>query len=247
VQTDFDGEHRNANKVARELSPQALTALDRLGVSITRSGGGARGPRAVWLCHTVCELGATRFSDTLNTIHTFLRAHPETVLVLVLESYVSDADLQRAFARAGLENDAATLRHDQPLPTLGQLIAAGHHLVVFTEKTSSGTVPWLNDAFTWIQDTPLGARKPSELRCTRYRGTASSPLLMLNHWIDRFPPPPSANGAILTRAFLERRIADCAKERGQPVSLIATDFYEQGDLIDVAREINARPVARAVP
>jgi hypothetical protein len=246
VQTDFDGEHRDANKVARELSPQALTALDRLGVSISRSGG-ARGPRAVWLCHTVCELGATRFADTLTTIHTFLRAHPATVLVLVLESYVSDADLRSAFAGAGLERDAATLRHDQPLPTLGQLISAGHHLVVFTEKTPSGTVPWLNDAFTWIQDTPLGARHPSELRCTRYRGTASSPLLMLNHWIDRFPPPPSANGAILTRAFLQRRIADCAKARGQPVSLIATDFYEQGDLIDVAREINARPVARAAP
>jgi hypothetical protein len=52
---------------------------------------------------------------------------------------------------------------------------------------------------------------------------------------------------LISRAFLERRIADCAKQRGQPVSLIATDFYEQGDLIDVAREINAQPVGRAGP
>jgi hypothetical protein len=110
--------------------------------------------------------------------------------------------------------------------------------VVFTEKTPSGTVPWLDDAFSWIQDTPLGAQQPNQLQCKRYRGSASSPFLMLNHWIDRFPPPPSANGAILTRAFLRKRIADCEKARGMPVSLIATDFYEQGALMDVADEIN---------
>jgi hypothetical protein len=237
VQTDFDDENRDANKVARELSPAALAALDRLGVSLSRSGN-ARGPREVWLCHTVCELGATRFTDTLKTMRTYLRANPSTVLILVLESYVTDADLQRAFAKTDTEQYAATLSHGRPLPTLGELIAAGHRLVVFTEKTPSGTVPWLNDAFSWIQDTPLGAQQPSQLRCKRYRGTANSPFLMLNHWIDRFPPPAGANGAILTRAFLRKRIADCEKARGMPVSLIATDFYEQGALMDVADEVN---------
>jgi hypothetical protein len=237
VQTDFDDENRDANKVARELSPAALAALDRLGVSLSRSGD-ARGPREVWLCHTVCELGATRMDDTLKTMGAFLRANPSTVLVLILESYVTDADLQQAFARTDTEQYAATLRHGEPLPTLGRLIAAGHRMVVFTEKTPSGTVPWLNDAFSWIQDTPLGAQQPSQLRCKRYRGTASSPFLMLNHWIDRFPPPASANGAILTREFLRRRIAECEKARGMPVSLIATDFYEQGALMDVAGEVN---------
>jgi hypothetical protein len=237
VQTDFDDENRNANKVARELSPAALAALDRLGVSLSRSQN-ARGPREVWLCHTVCELGATRFTDTLKTMRTYLRANPSTVLILILESYVTDADLQRSFATTDTAQYAATLSHDQPLPTLGTLIADGHRLVVFTEKTSSGTVPWLNDAFSWIQDTPLGAQQPSQLQCKRYRGTSSSPFLMLNHWIDRFPPPPSTNGTILTRTFLRKRIAECEQARGMPVSLIATDFYEQGALMDVADEVN---------
>jgi hypothetical protein len=237
VQTDFVGEHRDANKVARELSPEAVTALDRLGVSLSRSQN-ARGPRAVWLCHTVCELGATRFTDTLRTMRTYLEGHPTTVLILILESYVTDADLRRAFADTGTERYAATLHHGEPLPTLGRLIADDHRLVVFTEKTPDGSVPWLNDGFSWIQDTPLGAQQPDQLRCTRYRGTASSPFLMLNHWIDRFPPPPSAHGAILTADFLRTRLADCARERGLPVSLIATDFYEEGAFIDVAAEIN---------
>ena len=238
VQTDFDEVNRDANKVARELSPAALTALDRLGVSISRSSG-TRGPREVWLCHTVCELGATRMDETLRTMGAYLRANPSTVLMLILESYVSDAHLQEAFAKTDTEQYAATLSHGKPLPTLGELIAEGKRLVVFTEKVPRDrTIPWLNDAFSWIQDTPLGAQQPSQLQCKRYRGSANSPFLMLNHWIDRFPPPPSANGAILTRDFLRKRIAQCEEARGMPVSLIATDFYEQGAVIDVAREIN---------
>ena len=61
--TDFAGEGRDRNKVARELDAPALAAARRLGPSLTR---GRPGPRDIWLCHTLCELGATRFTDTLD-------------------------------------------------------------------------------------------------------------------------------------------------------------------------------------
>jgi hypothetical protein len=109
---------------------------------------------------------------------------------------------------------------------------------VFTEEPPTGTVPWLNDAFSWIQDTPLGARTGADFSCARYRGTAASPFLMLNHWITRFPPSQSANRPIQTTQSLDRRIARCGTERGLPVSLVATDFYEQGDLVSVAAAHN---------
>ena len=243
VQTDFAGEGRDANKVARELDDAALAALDRLGVSLTQSNDGARGPREVWLCHTVCEIGATRMTDTLTEMRRFLEANPGEVLMVILENYVTDASLREVFAATGTERYAATLRHDAPLPTLGELVASGHRLVVFTEKPPTGAVPWLNDAFTWIQDTPLGNRAPQDFRCSRFRGSASSPLLMLNHWIERFPPAPSAQRPVLTRAFLDDRLDRCAKARGLPVSLIATDFYEEGDVVAVAAESNRRSAA----
>jgi hypothetical protein len=247
VQTDFAGEGRDANKVARELDDAALAALDRLGVSITNSSDGARGPREVWLCHTVCEIGATRLTDTLTAMRRFLEANPGEVLMVILENYVTDASLQQDFAATGTERYAATLSHHAPLPTLGELVAAGHRLVVFTEKPPTGTVPWLNDAFTWIQDTPLGNRKPEDFRCSRFRGSASSPLLMLNHWIERVPPAPSLQRPVLTRAFLNERMDRCAKARGLPVSLIATDFYDEGDVVSVAAERNRRSVAGSTP
>jgi hypothetical protein len=243
VQTDFQAEGRNANKVAAELSPDALAALDRLGVNLT-AGSGARGAKEVFLCHTVCELGATRFTETLAAMRTFLRANPSTVLMIILENYVTDEDLQRAFAATDTERYAATLDRGEPLPTLQQLIDAGKRLVVFTEEPPTGAVPWLNDAFAYIQDTPLGNRSAEQLgspeKCRRYRGSAESPFLMLNNWVERFPPSPSANRPALTERFLTERIARCAEARDLPVSLIAVDFYEQGDLIGVAREVNAR-------
>jgi hypothetical protein len=247
VQTDFAGEGRDANKVARELDDAALAALDRLGLSLTGSTAAARGPQEVWLCHTVCELGATRLTDALTAMRRHLETHSGSVLLLILESYVTDGSLRQAFAATGTEQYAATLQRDQPLPTLGELVASGHRLVVFTEKTPSGTVPWLNDAFAWIQDTPLGNRRPDDFRCARFRGTAANPLLMLNHWIERFPPSPTAQRPVLTSAFLNARIERCAKARGLPVSLIATDFYDEGEVVRVAAEHNHRPIDGSGP
>ncbi|WP_445149779.1 DUF308 domain-containing protein [Baekduia sp. Peel2402] len=240
VQTDFKAEGRNANKVAAELSPDALAAVDRLGVNLTARSG-ARGQKEVFLCHTVCELGATRFTETLSTMRTFLRAHPSTVLMMILENYVTDEDLQRAFATTKTEDYAVTLKRGEPLPTLRELIDDDQRLVVFTEEPPTGSVPWLNDAFTYIQDTPLGNRSAAQLatKCTRYRGTADSPFLMLNNWVERFPPSPTANRPAQTSDFLNTRIARCAAKRDMPVSLIATDFYEQGDLVGVAKAQNA--------
>jgi hypothetical protein len=243
VQTDFKAEGRNANKVAAELSPDALAAVDRLGVNLTASSG-ARGAKEVFLCHTVCELGATRFTETLAAMRTFLRAHPSTVLMLILENYVTDEDLQRTFAATDTEQYAATLKRGEPLPTLRELIDDGKRLVVFTEEPPTGSVPWLNDAFAWIQDTPLGNRSAEQLgaaaKCARYRGSDDSPFLMLNNWVERFPPSPTANRPAQTTDFLNARITRCGEARDLPVSLIATDFYEQGDLVHVARATNER-------
>jgi hypothetical protein len=244
VQTDFAGEGRDANKVARELDDAALASLDRLGLSLSGSTADARGPREVWLCHTVCELGATRMTDALTAMRRHLEGHPGDVLILVLENYVTDASLQKVFAETGTEQYAATLHRDEPLPTLGELVADGKRLVVFTENTPSGTVPWLNDAFSWIQDTPLGNRRAEDFNCKLYRGSADSPMLMLNNWVERFPPSPTAQRAVLTEKFLNDRIDTCEKARGLPVSLIAVDFYDEGDVIAVAEERNRRPLSR---
>src|SRR5581483_10685595 len=147
--------------------------------------------------------------------------------------------------QAGLTKYVATLDRDEPLPTLGQLVASNKRVIVFTERGADGTVPWYLDGFSFVQDTPLGVTKVSRLSCARNRGTADSPLLMLNHWADVFPPRISANRPFVKESEVMRRAHECARERRQPVNLIAVDHYDQGGLIDAVRKLNEEQV-RAV-
>jgi len=245
VRTDFRSEGRSRNRVAKSLPPATLRAAERL---VGRLGlGDADGEREVWLCHSVCELGATRMVDALEVVRRFLERNRGEVVILFVEPYVSPGDVERVFERAGLDRYVATLARDEPLPTLGRLVRSNRRVVVLTEQDADGTVPWYLDGFSFVQDTPLGAKRPDELSCRRYRGTAGSPLLMLNHWADLFPPRLEANRPFQRRRFLLRRARRCARQRGLPVNLIAVDFYDQGDLLPAVAELNderARTVRR---
>ena len=167
----------------------------------------------------------------------FLAREPQNVVVLFLENYVTDEDMEEAFRETGTADMALALDRGEPLPTLGEMIRADKRLLVFTENRAEG-VPWLNYGFEWVQDTPLKAERPRDLNCRPSRGTEDSPILMLNHWIDRFPPPLSGNRQILRERFLTRQIRRCERERQMPASFVAVDYYDQGALVNVARRIN---------
>jgi hypothetical protein len=236
VRTDLAAEQQGVNRVGKTLTPEAKEAVGRLGGTLGL--GDLKGKREVWLCHSVCELGATRMQDALTDIRRFLERNPGEIVILFDEDYVSERDLDKTYRAAGLHPYLAELDRTEPLPTLRQLVRSGKRVIVFTERPPSGQYPWNHFGFSFIQDTPLGATKPKGLLCDRNRGDADSPLLMLNNWIDRFPPPLDANRAVLQRSFIDRRAKRCARVRGHRVNLIASDFYDQGDLVDDVRTLN---------
>jgi hypothetical protein len=70
----------------------------------------------------------------------------------------------------------------------------------------------------------------------------------MNHWVDRFPPPPTAAQAVNRRSVLSRRIRACRERLGRVPNAIAVDFYDRGDVIAVVRELNqAGDAARQAP
>ena len=241
VRTDFASEGRSRNRVAKSLPPNVLAAAERL-VGRIGIGEDTRGPRDVWLCHTVCELGATRMVDSLTQIRTFLEANRGEVVILFIEPYVPPAEIAKTFRRARLDRYVATLDRDEPLPTLGELVRTNRRVIVFTEKDADGTVPWYLDGFSFVQDTPLGAKKIGQLSCKLERGDADSPMLMLNHWADVFPPQRSANRPFQTERFILERAHECARLRGLPASLIAVDHYDQGALVDAVGVLNGERI-----
>jgi hypothetical protein len=237
VRTDLKGEHSSRNKVARQLSPRALRTADRLAGRV--GANLPTGTRTPYLCHTLCELGSEPLTAQLKLFATFLKRNRREVVVLFVEPYVRPATIERSLDEAGLLRQAAALKRDEPLPTLGELIRNGTRVVILTEK-DGGARPWYLAGFSFVQDTPLGARNAKQLLCGLNRGSADSPMLLINHWIDGFPPSPSRNERV-GGSVLERQVERCERERGQLPNLIAVDFYERTRVLAVARRLNARP------
>ncbi|MFI4990192.1 MAG: hypothetical protein ACHQHO_04680 [Solirubrobacterales bacterium] len=250
VRTDVAAEGTRANRVSEKLTLQARAALQRFSGSVG-FGGPRKGKREVWLCHTLCELGASNAEGFFSTIRHFLQRNPGNVIVLFDEDYVSESSLEDVFKKAGLFSHLAVLRLGRQMPTLGQLVRSQHNVLVFTQEPVSGRYPWDMYAFDgFIQDTPLGAVKPKQFTCKLYRGLPSSPLLMMNDWADVFPPRRSPNLALVKRDFIVGRARRCERERHKLANLILTDFYDSGDVVGAARVLNGlggekpAPIAR---
>jgi hypothetical protein len=235
VRTDLRAEGSDRNKVVRQLDPRALRVARRIGGNI--GTGLPPGQSSLYLCHTLCEIGAEPLGQELAAIRHHLERDRGAVLMIVVEDYVRPARIRAALDQAGLLGYAASLDRARPLPTLGELVRSGRRLVIFAEK-DGGAYPWYMPAFSFIQDTPLGNKRPGDFTCKRARGDADSPILLLNNWIDRFPPRPSDNGPVGTNAFLTQRIGRCGRERGIRPGLVAVDFYERSSVVKLARELN---------
>jgi hypothetical protein len=177
-------------------------------------------------------------SDALTVFRAWLDEHPGELLVLLVEPSVPAWAVERQFQRTGLLERVARLRRDQPLPTLGTLLERGRQLVVLGER-DTGDLPWYLEGFEWIQDTPLG---PAATRaCAASRGDAESPIFMLNHWVDAFPPGPSANARVNSTEAIVSRAERCERIRKLRPSLIAVDHYDRGGVVEAAAELNSRP------
>ena len=170
----------------------------------------------------------------------FLARERGEVVVIVFEPYVTPAVIERGLDAAGLLTQTARPDLGEPLPTLGELIAAHTRLVVLAEQ-DGGARPWYLPAFTVLQDTPLGAQRAADMSCGRFRGDPGSPMLLLNHWLDRFPPRPSDHRPINRAAFMRERWERCAAARGLRGGVIAVDFHDGSDVVAVARALNERP------
>jgi hypothetical protein len=237
VRTDLSAEGSDRNKVAKQVPARALRLADRVAGRV--GVGTLNGTPEPYLCHTLCELGAEPLNRELEAIRGFLDRHPDQVVIVIVEDYVPPTTIERAFEQTGLVHYLATLHRGEPLPTLGTLIARGQRLLVFAEE-KGGSPAWYMPAFSFIQDTPLGATRPDQLSCKRYRGEAHSPLLLINYWIPPFPPSPSLNAGIGRAAFLRARIERCLRERGTKGAIVAVDFYQRTSVVEIAKELNGR-------
>ena len=60
------------------------------------------GPRGTYFCHEYCQLGATPLVDGLAGISDFLDQHPNNVLLIDNEDYITPDDFAKAMKDSGL-------------------------------------------------------------------------------------------------------------------------------------------------
>lgn len=191
----------------------------------------------VTLCHGLCVAGRTPLVDGLAEIRRFLRDNPREVLTLLVEAHVSAADTAADFARAGLLPLLYTHAAGEPWPTLGEMIAGGRRLVVFTEQ-GGGEPAWYHDLWQHSWETQYAVGGEGDFSCAQNRGTAGASLFLLNHFITRVFPSEAAARQVNMEDLLGARARQCMRQSGRLPNFVAVDFYATGDLLGVVDALN---------
>lgn len=194
------------------------------------------------LCHGGCSLGERDHLEVLADIDAFLDEHPDEVLTII---YQDDLPAERIVADLEASGLAArTFSHvpGEPWPTLAALIDADTRLLVTAEN--GGPPPaWFHHVWDLAWDTPYTFHSVEEFTCALNRGSAGNELFLVNHWVSTVLDTPSQADAATANAHdvLYGRAAQCQQEAQQLPNFIAVDFYDQGDLFAVVRELNGLP------
>jgi hypothetical protein len=197
------------------------------------------GPVTPFLCHGLCELGATAWEPLMEQVRGWLVSHPRQVVTFFIQDAVSPADTAAVFEKAGLMPYVHTQPPGQPWPTLGQMIDSGRRVVVLMEDHGGGsTYPWLLQGFDWVQDTPYSNPTPAALSCALNRGSASNPLFLVNYWLNRYQSLVSDARLINAYGEFWPYVSRCRTERHRLPNFVAVNYYEQGDLFRVVDRLN---------
>ena len=201
----------------------------------------------MYLCHTFCEVGATSLGSVLRDVHTFLVTHPNEVVVVINQDYVTPEDFVGAVDAAGLGDLVYRGPTDGDWPTLRQMIDRNQRIVFLAENRAGGA-PWYHLAYKAItEETPYTFRgvpllnDPARLpaSCRPNRGPKGAPLFLINHWISTDPvPKPSDAQAVNAYGPLLRRVRRCEEIRDHVANLVAVNFYRRGDAFRVVDTLN---------
>jgi len=235
VVTDRAPTPEEREELIRELGASAVRSAEQLRQRNLDAGG----TRQLYLCHGLCELGATPFSSNLEGIRGWLERNPREVLLIIIQDEVSPDDVADAFAEARLVQYLHTQVLDEPWPTLHQMIDSGRRLVVMAEN-DTGDVPWYHDLFTFAQETPYSFETVGDFNCEPNRGQPDSPMFMINHWVT----PPLAQTGVRANSseVLSERVEVCQRERGLFPNILAVDFYASGDTLSIVANLNGVPL-----
>lgn len=246
VLTDLEREGTSQvnEAVKAQLGPEGARQFRDLSARFAKSGGEAT--PGTYLCHVVCELGSVKLTKALGWFEDFLDTHPDEVVILFIEDKATPEDTAEAFEESGILRYAYVHRKGRPFPTLRELIENDKRLFVMAEEDAGGNrYPWYHDGFELAQETPFTFKSAAELvaaaSCAPNRGEADNALFQLNHWVEQIPRSPKTAAEVNSFKSLKQRARVCQRKRGLLPNFLGLDYYDKGDLDEVARVLNGLP------
>lgn len=218
---------------AQEITPAMQRTVDRL------RGEDTLGPVEVYMCHTLCELGATPLQQQLDGLAAWMDTHPREVLTVFIQDATTPADTAAVFEQAGLVDKTYVHTPGAAWPTLRQMIDSGRRLVVLMENEGGGQqYPYLQQGFDLVQDTGYTYASVEDFDCARNRGRKDAQILLVNHWLSSFTRLVSNAQQANAGDVLGDRVRSCQAEREMMPNFVAVNWYDQGDLLAVVDELN---------
>jgi hypothetical protein len=196
------------------------------------------------VCAGKCSAGSESLPSVLREIAKFAKGNPTDVLTLLLRSAAPPDDVAKAFDDQGLVALAHGQAAQKPWPTLRQMIDAQQTLVVFVDQLPADAAPsdagadarapdtsnaappaWMHLLSDWAWETAPSERTD----CVIARGSAKSPLAILNHYVPGEAATDDTLIAAHTPEVIAARLSRCNDDRKQVPNFVLVDFAEVGD------------------
>lgn len=191
--------------------------------------------------HGFSLTGSEPFVNILREIKQFLDSNPREIVTIILECYISSAEVSASMDEAGLAAYLFTQNAGKPWETLEEIIESGKRLIVFSDVDDAGSFSWYHYIWDYCVETSYSAHRKGRLNCNFNRGRPANSLFILNHFITRSifgTGLPGRAGEINSNPFLIDKAKECMKLHGKLPNFLTVDFYSTGNVFDAAKELN---------
>ncbi|XP_047063432.1 PI-PLC X domain-containing protein At5g67130-like [Lolium rigidum] len=191
----------------------------------------------LWLCHSFAGkcydfTAYVPASKVLKEIQAFLDSNPNEVITVFIEDYSAPGSLAKALAAAGLTKyvfpPAKMPANGADWPTLKDMVAQGHRLLVFTSKQGRESSDGAAYEWNYVVETKYGSDGLAVGTCgnrgeSKPMDSKAQSLLLLNF----FTTNPSQSWACVNNsAPLIDKLKSCYDAFGKRwPNFIAVDFY----------------------
>lgn len=187
-------------------------------------------------------LGTSPLEDQLLKITTFLDTHPNEVVTVIFECYVSANDIESEMTQSGLMNYVYEHPHGTPWPTLQTMINNNTRCVVFSDvDDASANQGWYHYMWTNMVETHYSNHAMTDFSCDFNRGDSINDLFILNHFVTdaTYGTGMLAESEIAnSNPFFINRALQCQQEKQKFPNFVTVDFVELGDSKQVVDILN---------